>query len=216
MLPLTFQHLRSFGIFQLTLAAALTLSFASPSWAATKFVGDVDDLELIKDSQFDELYKTQGPIKAGYRQVYIAPVGIIYDRDKDLKDFSERDLVGRQTYFSEALTASFGKQFEIVDQPGPGVLIIEAAITSLQTNKLSADQLRKSNPQLSAFNSFANGRAAFQASVKDGATGELMLAVADSRRGQDLRHNFRNRWRVWGDANDAINVWARELPDRLN
>lgn len=216
MMAIPFGRLRTIGLFEFALLAVLTMSFAAPSAAATKFIGDVGDLERTPDSQFDELYKKQSASLSGYRQVYIAPVGVIFDKDKTLKEYSERDLTGRQTYFADALTESLGQKFEIVDQPGSGVLTVEAAFTSLQTNKLSADQLREANPQLSAFNSFAIGRAAFQASVKDGATGELLLAVADSRRGQDLRHNFRNRWRVWGDVNDAINLWARELPDRIN
>lgn len=197
--------------------ALVTLSFTAPSaFALTKYIGEVNGVDRVDDGTFDEFHVKPGVDFSHYTKVYIAPVGIILGRDKALKKFSDRDLQGRQDRLHDLLVASFGDSFEIVAAPGPDVLVVETALTSLMTNKATHDQeVSQHVVGYSRFYSFYQGRAAFQATIKNGASDEVLAIVVDQRRGHDIRHNYRNRWRTWGDVEDFMKIWARELPKRF-
>ncbi len=197
--------------------ALLTLSLTAPdALARTNYIGEIAGVEAVDDGTFDEFHVRSDVNFSQYAKVYIAPVGIVHGRDKELKKFSDRDLQGRQDRLHELLVASFSGRFQIADAPGPDVLVVETAITSLMTNKATHDQETSQHVVgYSRFHSFYRGRAAFQATIKDGASDDILAIVVDRRLGHDINHNFKNRWRTWGDVEDFMTIWARELSKRL-
>lgn len=200
-------------------AASIALAFASfsgPVLAGTQYIGELTGVSKVKDRDFDEVYVRGAGNFSQYQKILIEPVDVLYGRDKELEDLSERDLQGRQDYLYDALVASFGEAFEIVDEPGPDVLRLKASLTSVWFNKPSLDYQKQSKyVQLSSFNSFYTGRAAFQADIKDSVSGELLGVVVDHRKGWSVNNNSKNRWTFWGDAEDAMDKWAERLPSRL-
>ena len=204
-------------IIRFAASAAIAVSVATaPALAGTQYIGELTGVAEVKDKDFDEFYVKGSANFSQYQKILIEPVDVLYGRDKELKDLSERDLQGRQDYLYDALVQSFGDSFEIVDQPGPGVLRLKASLTSVWFNKASLDYQKQSKyVQLSSFNSFYTGRAAFQADITDSLSGELLGAVVDYRKGWNLANNTKNRWTFWGDAEDAMDKWAKRLPSRL-
>ena len=203
----------------LPLATGLVLAFATltgPALAGTQYIGKLNGVSEVKDKDFDEFYVKGAANFAQYQKILIEPVDVLFGRDKELENLSERDLQGRQDYLYNALVQSFGEEFDIVNQPGPGVLRLKASLTSVWFNKASLDYQKQSKyVQLSSFNSFYTGRAAFQADITDSVSGELLGAVVDYRKGWSLNNNSKNRWTFWGDAEDAMDKWAERLPSRL-
>jgi len=200
-------------------AASFALAFSivsGPVLAGTQYIGELAGVSKVKDKDFDEFYVKGAGDFARYQKILIEPVDVLFGRDKELEDLSERDLQGRQDYLYDALVASFGDTFEIVDEPGPDVLRLKASLTSVWFNKPSLDYQKQSKyVQLSSFNSFYTGRAAFQADITESITGELLGVVVDHRRGWSVSSNNKNRWTFWGDAEDAMDKWAERLPSRL-
>ena len=205
-----------------TLSAAVLMVtmaiWAAPgsAHASTRYIGELEGLSEVSDKHFDEFHRANAANFSQYSKIIIEPVEVLYGRDRELKKLSKRDLQGRQDYLRNALIETFGQRFEVVDQPGPGVLSLKASLTSVWFNKASLDyQKRPGMTQLSHFNSFYVGRAGFQADIRDSQTGALLGAVVDHRRGWSLDSNHKNRYTFWGDAEDFMDRWAEELPGRL-
>ena len=200
-------------------AAGIALAFSTlsgPVLAGTQYIGELTGVSKVKDRDFDEVYIKGAGNFSQYQKILIEPVDVLFGRDKELEDLSERDLQGRQDYLYDALVASFGEAFEIVDEPGPDVLRLKASLTSVWFNKPSLDYQKQSKyVQLSSFDSFYTGRAAFQADITDSISGELLGVVVDHRKGWSMDNNSKNRWTFWGDAEDAMDKWAERLPSRL-
>ncbi len=196
------------------LTAFLMTGLAFQVQAGTQYRGELGALSRTKDSVFDEFYTRQDINFSAYDKVLIKPVGVIYGRDRYFKKYSARDLESRQTYLRDALVEGFSSTHEVVEEAGPGVLVIEASITHLRNNKPTFDQL-SDNVSLSWSGSFQAGAAGFQADILDGATGENVAAVSDRRSVPYIGFHIKNQYTTWGDAEDFMDRWARALPQRL-
>ncbi len=198
----------------IALAAILMVGLPSESQAGTQYRGELGSLTRTKDSVFDEFYTRQGVDFSAYDKVLIKPVDVIYGRDRQLKKYSARDLESRQAYLRDVLIEEFGTTHTIVEEAGPGVLVIAASITYLRNNKPTFDQQRD-NVSLSWIGSFQAGAAGFQADILDGETGEQLAVVVDHRAVPNIEFNIKNQYSTWGDAEDFMDRWARILPQRL-
>ena len=199
----------------LALGALLMTGIPSQSQARTQYHGELGDLTRTKDSVFDEFYTRQDIDFSTYDKVWIKAVGVIYGRDRYFKEYSARDLQGRQDYLHQVLTEKFSATHTLVEEAGPGVLIIEASITHLRNNKPTLDQM-SDKLSMSWSGSFQAGAAGFQADIIDGETGEHLAAVADRRASPGIGFHIKNQYTTWGDSEDYMDRWAKVLPQRLD
>ncbi len=93
-----------------------------------------------------------------------------------------------QDYLADKLKQSLGARFTLVDAPGTGVLVVDAAFTTLQSNRLTIDQ-SSDNPNADVTHTFGIGRAGILITLKDGATDAVLATLSDEETGQSLANN---------------------------
>lgn len=199
------QMLKAFGL--RGVAAMILALFALPAFGA-----DYSGLTRIRALGFHEAYALNGALPSGFHSVYVAPVGIV-PGDERLDNMSARDRRTMQDYFHDQLTSRLGSRFQLVNVPGPGVLVVEAAFTTLQSNRITMDEGVK-NPNIDVARSFGIGRAGVVISLRDGSSSLVLATFADEQSGQTITNNPHVD-SMWGDAMSFCRGWARDLTDLL-
>ena len=141
-----------------------------------------------------------------FAAVYIAPVDLDLDfDDRDDREVSERDQEARAADFYDDLVRAFSREFAIANEPGEGVITIQATLTDLASSRPTGADFRR-KPGLSFDSVYAGGAAVEIELLEDG---ETLAEISD-----DYSGNFNDgnpRVGVWQDANRAFSLWARQL-----
>jgi hypothetical protein len=156
---------------------------------------------------------------SSYNAIIIVPVIFWAADDSKVSALDQQTLCN---YFDEVLIKDLGKNFTIVDQPGPGVAKLSAALTDatsavpvLRTISLVSPQARV----LSLITMATTGTYPFVGSAQgaakltDSVSGQLLEAWADKRMGGASIKNVDVFW--WGDAENAMDYWANGLDQHL-
>ena len=154
-----------------------------------------------------------------YNQIIIAPVTFWAADDSKVSAADQQALCN---YAYNEFVKVLGKNFIITGQPGPGVMKVSVALTDatsavpgLRTISVVVPQARA----LSAIKMVATGTYAFVGSAQgalklnDSVSGQLLFAAVDKRVGGTSVTNvdvFQ-----WGDAQNAIDYWAKLTDQRL-
>jgi len=93
--------------------------------AFSGFLGDYTKLQVGSENQAAYRYVNPSVNWTQYHAVMIAPVTFW---GSDNSSVSPKDQETLCDYFQKSLTEHLSKNFQIVDQPGPGVMKIEVAI----------------------------------------------------------------------------------------
>ena len=125
-------------------------------------------------------------------------------------------------YFNQQLNKELGQKFQIVTEPGPGVMkdlaIVDASSATpvLRSISMLVPQARV----LSTLKYLATGTFPFvgaaqaEAKVTDSESGQVLGLFVDKRvGGGSFTTGF--QWQ-WGDAENAINHWAEMAANRLS
>jgi hypothetical protein len=154
-----------------------------------------------------------------YNALIIDPVTYWADSDSSLSADQQQILCN---YFYGKLTETFGKNFTIVTEPGPGVARLSVALTDansatpvLRTIAVVVPQARVLSlikQGLTGTYSFV-GSATGEAKLTDSVSGQLLAAWSDERFGSGAVKNA-GVWQ-WGDAEHAMDYWAEGLDQRL-
>jgi hypothetical protein len=125
-------------------------------------------------------------------------------------------------YAYNEFTKVLGKNFILASQPGPGVIKLSVALTDATSAVPGLRSISVIVPQaraLSAIKMVATGTFAFVGSAQgalklnDSVSGQLLAAAVDKRVGGTSITNvdvFQ-----WGDAQNAIDYWAKLTDKRL-
>ena len=157
---------------------------------------------------------------AQYSKVMIEPVTFW---GGEATAVSAADQQALMNYFSQQLRQQLGKKFEIVEQPGPGVMKVSVAMTDAETATPVLRSISMFVPQahmLSNLKYLATGTFPFvggaqgEAKITDSVSGMLLSAAADKRIGGGNAINGM-QWQ-WGDAEHAIDQWCEMLTERLS
>jgi hypothetical protein len=156
---------------------------------------------------------------SNYNAIIIAPVTFWAVDDSRVSAADQQTLC---KYFDKVLIKALGKNFTIVDQPGPGVAKLSAALTDatsavpvLRTISLVSPQARV----LSLIKMAATGTYPFVGSAQgaakltDSVSGQLLEAWADKQMGGASLKSVDVFW--WGDAENAMDYWANGLDQHL-
>jgi hypothetical protein len=154
-----------------------------------------------------------------YNKIMIAPVTFWANDDSKVSAADQQALCD---YAYNVFVKHLGKNFVIVDQPGPGVLKLSAALTDATSAVPVLRSVSVVVPQaraLSLIKMAATGTYAFVGSAQgalklnDSTSGQLLAAAVDKRVGGTSVTNvvvFQ-----WGDAEHAIDYWAELTDQRL-
>ena len=126
-------------------------------------------------------------------------------------------------YASQQLKEQLGKKFQIVDQPGPGVLKLDIGLIDAETATPVLRSISMIIPQahmLANLKYLATGTMPFvgaaqaEAKLTDSVSGQVLALAVDKRiGGGSFTTGF--QWQ-WGDAENAINHWAELVTTRLS
>ena len=124
--------------------------------------------------------------------------------------------------FAQAFRNDPKKRFEIVRNPGMGVAVLDLAIVELVPSHAVLGALGLVAPfaraPLLAVGSKAGGKStcvAIEGRLRDSVTGEVLLMFAD-REEPPVRIISAKAVTWYGDAEDSINVWAKQLVELGN
>ena len=155
-----------------------------------------------------------------YNKIMIDPVTFWSGSSTRVSPADQQTLVN---YLSQQLTLHLGQKFVIVQQPGPGIMKLDAALVDMSSATPMLRTISMMVPQarlLSSLKYLATGSFPFvggaQAELKitDSVSGEVLGLFVDRRIGGGAVTNA-FQWR-WGDAENAVNHWAELAATRLS
>lgn len=173
-----------------------------------------------------------GKDKAGLRYVNPAAKWTLYNKvmidpvtfwGGDMSGIPATDQQTLVNYFNQQLHEELGKKFQIVNQAGPGVMKLQAAMTDAETATPVLRSVSMIIPQahmLSNLKYLATGTFPFvggaqaEFRITDAVTGEVLGEAVDKRiGGGSFTTGF--QWQ-WGDAENAIDKWCEMTAERLS
>lgn len=188
------------------------------------FLGDYAQLKKGDGNEANYVYIDQSAKWAKYTKIYIKPVELWKSNDPDssLGKLSKDDQQMLVNFFHTALANGLEKNFSIVDQAGPDVLVLHSAITdagkswpvlNLISTVYPAALVISYGKQLITGTGAFVGTVRIEAELTDGATGQRIAAAVDERAGtKALRTKFEGSW---GDLKLAFDWWTQRLDARL-
>jgi|SRR5579871_2043960 Protein of unknown function (DUF3313) len=193
----------------------------APVPAPTGFLGsDYSLLQPGKEGQALLIYINPTVTWSNYTKVMIEPVEFWDSADSSVSPADQQMLTD---YFYTKLKEDLQKEFTIVDQPGPGVMVLRVALINAESATPGLRSISVVIPQariLNGIQSLATGSYAFvggaEAVVKvtDGQTGQLLAASADKRQG-GMAISQAAQWK-WGDAEAVEDYWAQKIAERAH
>ncbi len=205
-------------------ACSTTRQVSQGEEAQSGFLGDYSMLHKGKGKEANYIYIDASANWAKYTKVYIKPIELWHSDDPDsklgkLSPESQQMLVD---YLNTALANSLGKDFQIVDQPGPDVLVIHAAVTEAKKSKPVINLVSSVYLPLKVVSlgkraitgtDIGVGAVQVEAELLDGQSGQRIAAAMDARAGtKALRSKFGG---TWGDVKLSFDWWSQRLDKRL-
>jgi hypothetical protein len=189
------------------------------------FLGDYSMLKKGAKDEANYIYINPSVNFAKFTKIWIKPIELWHSDAPD-SPLGKMSLENQQllvNYFHTALVDTLQKEFEIVDQAGPGVVVMQAAVTEAKPSKPVLNLVTSAYLPLKAVSygkrlatgtDIAVGSVLVEANFTDGQTGERVAAVMDARVGtKAMRSKFDG---TWGDVKLAFDWWAQRVALRMS
>jgi hypothetical protein len=193
---------------------------ASSAPAMSGFFGqDVSLLQPGQNGQAAMVYVNPGAQWSRYNKILLEEVEFWDDPNTSISPSDQEMLTA---YFYNKLKEDLQKNFTLVDQGGPGVIVLQVAIVNASTATPVLRSVSVVVPQariLNGLQSLATGSYAFVGSAeaemkaRDATTGQLLAGAIDKRAG-GMALSSAAQWQ-WGDAKNAMDYWAQRITVRL-
>jgi hypothetical protein len=190
------------------------------SSAASGFFGR--DISLLQPGQEGEaamVYVSPNVTWRRYDKIMLEPVEFWDSADSTVSPVDQHMLTA---YAYNKLKEDLQKDFTLVDQGGPGVMVLQVALVNASASIPVLRSVSVVIPQARVINlaqSLATGSYAFVGSAEammkasDAVSGQLLLAAIDKRAG-GVALTSAAQWQ-WGDAKNAMDYWAQKIDSRL-
>jgi hypothetical protein len=220
------------GVWARIVAAALCVVALATACTTTQQVGvkqadvkcgllgsDCDRLTPGAKGEFDLRYVNPSANWRQYTKIIVDPV-TFWGSDTTKVSAAEQQALA--DYFYRVLRERLGQRFQLVDEPGPGVMRLHAALTDVEAATPGLRTVSTIVPQARALNTLkyaATGTYAFiggaqaEAKLTDAVTGQLLAEAVDRRVGGGSL-KAAAQWE-WGDADNVMNAWAAQTAERL-
>ena len=155
-----------------------------------------------------------------YNKVLVDPVTFWTGDNSSLSPSDQQALTNS---FYQSLLTQLGTKFQVVNEPGPGVMRLQTAITDAQAATPVLRTVSMVVPQARALNTLKYlatgtysfvGSAQVEAKLTDSVTGQLLGAVVAKRVGGGSVETAA-QWQ-WGDAENAMDAFSKKLTDTLS
>jgi hypothetical protein len=190
------------------------------------FLGDYSG--LYPDPKNGDLlvYEKSKDALKNYRKFILDPVTVYLLPEARDRGIDADDLDRLARYFTDAITDELiGGGYEVVTEPGPGVLELQIAITNVEPTGGKKNAALKAGttaasvtvapgvgllvPRLSV------GKIGIEGEGIDSVSGERMVAVVTGKGGRRWFSGF-NAYKKWGDIEAAFRTWAKNFRKRLD
>jgi hypothetical protein len=190
------------------------------------FLGDYSG--LYPDPKNGDLlvYEKNKDVLKNYRKFILDPVTVYLLPEARDRGIDPDDLDRLARYFTDAITDELiGSGYEVVSDPGPGVLELQIAITNVEPTGGKKNAALKAGttaasvavapgasllvPRLSV------GRIGIEGEGIDSVSGERMVAFVTGKGGRRWFSGF-NAYKKWGDIEAAFRTWAKNFRKRLD
>jgi len=212
-----------FRIGGLLLAALVLAGCAASGMKDVKTTGFLSDYSQLKPGGEDRaalLYIKSGVDFKHYDKIMFERVTVMLSPEADNKGFDPALLKELTDYYQKALLDAVKDGYQVVDQPGPDVLRVRAAITEVKPSKPVANTMSTILPvgwvvagatKVASDDNVGTGEAGTEFEVLDSMSGERLAAAVDRRQGGKMA--FRGKWT---DTKDAFDFWAKRFRERLD
>jgi len=166
-------------------------------------------------------YVNQDPQKNIHRYVAIIvdPVEVYLASDADDAKIPEKSRAAAANYFRAALTKAVSDAFPPVDEPGPLVLRLRAALIGVDAGGAVAAEDRPEDPNDVVENAANIGKVGVEVELVDSVTGEQIAAAVDREPlgdGAAIAAGNISRHEKSLAARQALDEWASRLRSFLN
>ncbi len=197
------------------------------------FLGDYSQLKPRSDSQMIYNYVYEDPDKVysnKYDKFLIDAITIFPSKDADFKGINANDVALLEKYFHDAVTKALtaNNGYQVVEEPGPGVVRIRAAFTELvpvrpvmntMTTILPQARILSGAINLATNSNFYVGQIGLEVEFLDAQTNERIAAVASKQAGQKYVPFSEQKFEptsTWGQVEQAMDYWAQKLRKRVD
>lgn len=205
------------------LAGALLAGCAASGMTDVKKAGFLSDYSMLSPGGEDRaalLYIKPNADFKPYNKIMFDRVMVLLADNAEYREIDPAMLKELTDYYQNALFNAVKEGYEIVDQPGPGVLRVRTAITGVTPSKPVANTLSTIIPvgivasgatKAVSGDNLGTGEAQTEFEVVDALSGERLAAAVDKRQGGKMV--FRG---TWTDTKDAFDYWAKRFRERLD
>jgi Protein of unknown function (DUF3313) len=192
----------------------------------TGFLGDYSALSPDPKNGDLLVFEKSKDVLKNYRKFIIDPVTVYLLPGTQDRGIDPEDLDRLARYFTDAITDELvGAGYDVVTEPGPGVLELQVAITNVEPTGGKKNAALKAGataasvavapgasllvPRLSV------GKVAIEGDMIDSVSGERMVAFVTGKGGRSWFSGL-NAYKKWGDIESAFRVWAKNFRKRLD
>jgi hypothetical protein len=160
-----------------------------------------------------------------YRKVLLDPVMIWRGKDSTLEGPERKEVQAIADAFYALLYQELAKDYEMVTEPGPKTLRMQAALTDVGQSRPALDILSSvpapfnvafvasTVKTLSTGKPLFKGEASIEGKLMDADSGEVLAAAVDRRVGG--RFLDREVFDSWNDVHGALRYWSQLTTFRL-
>jgi hypothetical protein len=184
------------------------------------FMGDYSQLGEDESGRAALVYVNPDADWSKYEAVMIDSVTVWHDTE-DAK-ISDEDAQMLTDHFYAALHEELSKDYRMVDQPGPAVMRVRAAVTETKGAKVIGNAVTSLHigAKLVSMGLGAAtdtqvwvGRATFEGEIRDSMTDVRLMAAVDQRAGTK---NPLVGLKKWSQVRRIMDVWSENLRERLS
>ncbi len=184
-------------------------SSANKGMSYSGFLGDYSRIRpsnIIEDVYVD---KSDTKTLGDYDKFIITPIVMFFHNDAKGIGVEPGKLKELTDIFYDKAVEALSEHYEIVDEPGEGVMLIRIAVTDVVANKVALNLHWSTTAS-----GVGIGGAAIEAEFLDSVTQERVLAFIDSRKGK--RYKYNKGLTKWGHTKDVFEQWATMFVERLD
>ena len=190
------------------------------------FLGDYSKLLPAPGNGDLLLYLRDANALKNYHKFIFDPVNIYLLPESSGHAIDADDLYRLAEFFRETVIDEFkGSKFEFVEDPGPGVLELNFAITDVSPTGGTRNGVVKGAATTASIMTVPGiglvvprlsvGRISIEGEMLDSVSGERIVALMTSGRGRRWFSGL-NTFRTWGDIQRAFRSWARNFRERMD
>lgn len=186
---------------------------------AEGFLRDYSQLRKGKGEEAQLVYINPRADWKRYDSIMIDSVSIWYTDSTEKLSPKDRQTLTDVLYLD--LHQQLGKDYDIVNYPGPRTMRLRAAITEAKGARVVGNTVTTIVPQARLLSTLAGiatdtqifvGKAALEAELTDSMTGVRLGAAVDERAGAKTLRGLGGKWK---DVDNAFQYWAERIRKRL-